>query len=235
MPLTNEQVERESGTQISSIKDTKKTCVVISDPAIIKIILDDKRRAILRVLRNGVVDKPVENDDEEPVRRYEMTAIEMVEQLNNKGLDIKKSAVYFHLDKLEEAGLIEVARKEQKKRSMITYYRRTAPIFLISYHDAPEVKEEIKKSKDKGYRKYIELFIKAFGKENSENKEEIVQALDELYSCYEEAQLEISNKMIGEIPDNKALKVFQGAIDIKLAADEKYHEHAKKITKLLFD
>lgn len=235
MPQSNEQVEIETETQISSTGGVKKACVVISDPAVIKIILDDKRRAILRVLRNGIIDKPVESEDEEPLRRFEMTAIEMVEQLNKEGLDIKKSAVYFHLDKLESAGLIEVARKEQKKRSMITYYRRTAPIFLISYHDAPEVKEEMKKSKDKGYMKYIELFVKAFGKENSEHKEELIKSLDELYGCFEKIQLDISEKMIGEVPDNKALKIFQGAIEIKLAADKRYHELAQKINELLFD
>ncbi|MFW9991157.1 MAG: hypothetical protein ACFFD4_03780 [Candidatus Odinarchaeota archaeon] len=236
MPDIDNTAEQKMNIQQSVPKKEKKACVIISDPEIIKTLLDDKRKAILRVLRNGIVEKPVGEDDDDQPRRYEMTAIEIVEQLKTEGYPIKKSAVYFHLDKLEAANLIEVARKEQKKRSQITYYRRTAQIFLISYRDAPEVREEVRKVHSKKGDKYIDIVVQAYIPEaKPEVKERVKQLMNDLHSNYEELQLQLPEKMKGEIPDNKALKVFQTGLDVLLAANERHYELSKELSKLLFD
>jgi DNA-binding transcriptional ArsR family regulator len=222
-------------TRHQAPKREKKTCVVITDPEIIKILLDEKRKTILSVLREGIVRKSPDSGEDLP-RSFAMTAIEIVEKLTMKNLSIKKSAVYFHLDKLESANLIEVARKEQKKRSQITYYRRTAPIFLISYQDAPEVKEEVMKDYGKKEEAYIEYLIQSYVPDATpELKERVKVLMNELKSFYEDFQYQISEKMIGEIPENKAVKIFHSGIEIITAGNKRYHEISSELSKLLFN
>jgi DNA-binding transcriptional ArsR family regulator len=101
------------------------------------------RPAILRVLREGVLDR----FEEEPVERarHALKAEEIRARLKDRGVKVSKTSLYFHLGVLEEHGLIKVVNKVLEGRHMVAYYGRTARGFI---HRDPE--ENLEK-----YRRYF--------------------------------------------------------------------------------
>ena len=101
------------------------------------------RPAVLRILREGVVDR----FEEEPVERVRraLKAEEIRVRLKEEGAKVSKTSLYFHLGVLEEHGLIEVVNKVLEGRHMVAYYGRTARGFI---HRDPE--ESLEK-----YRRYF--------------------------------------------------------------------------------
>ncbi len=95
---------------------------VISDPEVIKILLNPTRREILKVLRKGYY-----RDGSSKIS-YDMSVSEIAEIL-----ETTPQRLYHHIDKLIEAGLVEKSREMKKVRSVITFYRRTARNFIIAY------------------------------------------------------------------------------------------------------
>jgi DNA-binding transcriptional ArsR family regulator len=104
---------------------------IVSDPQRIKALIDENRLGILRALREGISE---END----TIRYEMTVPEIAQRLGKKAPNL-----YHHADVLVEHGFLEVARQEQKKRSFITYYRRTKPVFIIASEPERELPHDV--------------------------------------------------------------------------------------------
>ena len=102
------------------------------------------RPAILRILREGVVDR----FEEEPVERarHALKAEEIRARLKERGVKVSKTSLYFHLGVLEDHGLIKVVTKMLEGRHMVAYYGRTARGFI---HRDPE--ENLEK-----YRSYFE-------------------------------------------------------------------------------
>jgi DNA-binding transcriptional ArsR family regulator len=102
------------------------------------------RPAIIRVLREGVVD----HYDEEPRERVRraLKADEIRTLLNERGIKVSKTSLYFHLGVLEEQRLIKVVAKILEGRHRVAYYGRTARGFI---HRDPE--ESLEK-----YRRYFE-------------------------------------------------------------------------------
>ena len=102
------------------------------------------RPAILRVLREGVVDC----FEEEPLerKRHALKAEEVRAGIKEQGVKMSKTSLYFHLGVLEEHGLIKVVSKVLEGRHMVAYYGRTARGFI---HRDPE--ENLEK-----YRRYFE-------------------------------------------------------------------------------
>jgi DNA-binding transcriptional ArsR family regulator len=82
------------------------------------------RPAILRILREGVVDR----FDEEPVERvrHALKADEIRARLKERGIKMSKTNLYFHLGVLEENDLIKVVAKVLEGRHRVAYYGRTA-------------------------------------------------------------------------------------------------------------
>ncbi|NPA47071.1 MAG: ArsR family transcriptional regulator [Thermococci archaeon] len=85
---------------------------VINDPEIIKLILEDTRRRILHLLREK-----------------EMTISQLSEILGKT-----PQTIYHHIEKLKEAGLVEVKRTEMKGNLIEKYYGRTADAFYINLY-----------------------------------------------------------------------------------------------------
>ena len=104
---------------------------IVSDPQRIKALIDENRLGILRALREGITE---END----TIRYEMTVPEIAQRLGKKAPNL-----YHHADVLVEHGFLEVARQEQKKRSFITYYRRTKPVFIRASEPESELAQDV--------------------------------------------------------------------------------------------
>jgi DNA-binding transcriptional ArsR family regulator len=91
------------------------------------------RPAILRILREGIVDR-FEEEPAERVRRA-LKAEEIRTRLKERGVNVSKTSLYFHLGVLEEHGLIKVVSKLLEGRHMVAYYGRTARGFI---HRDPE-------------------------------------------------------------------------------------------------
>lgn len=85
---------------------------VINDPETIKLILEDTRRRILHLLREK-----------------EMTISQLSEILGKT-----PQTIYHHIEKLKEAGLVEVKRTEMKGNLVEKYYGRTADAFYINLY-----------------------------------------------------------------------------------------------------
>ncbi len=82
------------------------------------------RPAILRILREGVVDR----FDEEPEERvrHALKADEIRARLKEEGIKMSKTNLYFHLGVLEENDLVKVVAKVLEGRHRVAYYGRTA-------------------------------------------------------------------------------------------------------------
>ena len=87
-----------------------KAIQVLRDPNTFQLLADGTRRKILYLLR---------------VR--EMSVAEL-----SKELKLTPQALYHHIKKLQEGGMVEVTREERSGHLIESYYRATAEDFLIS-------------------------------------------------------------------------------------------------------
>ncbi len=116
---------------------------IVTDAERIKILMDKTRLKILHLLREGI--------PEGGKRRHELTVRELAELL---GISTPQS-LYHHVDLLVEHGFLYPAREVKKKRSRITYYARTSPVFLIvnSVGEIPEY--------DEGIGQFARMFVES--------------------------------------------------------------------------
>jgi DNA-binding transcriptional ArsR family regulator len=85
--------------------------MVIKDPSVAKLFADSCRRSILHNLRH-----------------YEMTPYQL-----SKALGKNVSSIIYHLNSLENAGLVEQSRTVVKGNLIEKYYTAAARMFIISY------------------------------------------------------------------------------------------------------
>ncbi len=96
-----------------------KAFKVITDPEAFQLIGDETRRKMIYLLR-----------------AKEMTVSQMAEELSRT-----PQAIYHHIRKLKDAGMVEVAREERVDHFIETYYQATAEVFNFS-HGTGEVSKE---------------------------------------------------------------------------------------------
>ncbi|WP_148883146.1 helix-turn-helix domain-containing protein [Thermococcus aciditolerans] len=150
---------------------------VITDPEVIKLMLEDTRRRILGLLRNK-----------------EMTISQLSEILGKT-----PQTIYHHIEKLKEAGLVEVKRTEMKGNLVEKYYGRTADAFYINMYLGDEELRYFARSR---LKIKLEIF-KALGYEF--NDEELLNTMDELLKKEHECKTEISKEIEA---NEEALKDF---------------------------
>lgn len=143
---------------------TKKVKVV-ADPEVIKLMLEDTRRKILQLLRNK-----------------EMTISQLSEILGKT-----PQTIYHHIEKLKEAGLVEVKRTEMKGNLVEKYYGRTADAFYINLYLGDEELRYFARSR---LKTKLEVF-KALGYKFDEEK--LLDTMDRLLEKEHEYKTEISN------------------------------------------
>jgi DNA-binding transcriptional ArsR family regulator len=88
-----------------------KAFKVIKDPEAFQLLADETRRRIIYLLR-----------------AKEMTVSQIAGELN-----LTPQAIYHHIRKLKDAGMVEVAREERVDHFIETYYRASAEIFNMSH------------------------------------------------------------------------------------------------------
>ena len=104
---------------------------IITDPAVGKLLADETRRKILRIISHE-----------------EMRATDLA-----KKLDKNHSSIVHHLNTLLEAELIEVTREEHVRNMIQPYYKAVSPEFHVSYRVTEALEE------DPDYSVYTESYI----------------------------------------------------------------------------
>ncbi|MHA2089783.1 MAG: winged helix-turn-helix domain-containing protein, partial [Candidatus Kariarchaeaceae archaeon] len=140
-----------------------------------KVSLQIIRGAILDILAIGVDD--VYPDTDEIMTRHALTAKELNESVNERiGDNVKKSNLYFHLQKLEEVGLVKEIDKIPTGKRYIHYYGRTAKAYLV-----PGSSEKNEKYQELLLVKFPQLIQKI--QPNASEKEigEVVEAVNEIF------------------------------------------------------
>jgi len=92
---------------------------VIKDPKAFQLIGDETRRRVIYLLR-----------------AKDLTVSQIAADL-----DRTPQAIYHHIGKLKEAGMIEVAKEERVDHFIETYYRATAEVFQFSHGEGALSKE----------------------------------------------------------------------------------------------
>ncbi len=102
-----------------------KAVKVFSDPKALELVADGTRRRIIYLLR---------------ARDYSVAQIAAE-------LDMTPQAIYHHVRKMLDTGLIEVAKEERVEHFIETYYRAAAELFEFSYGEVSHMKMEAPKVK----------------------------------------------------------------------------------------
>ncbi|MFX0061543.1 MAG: hypothetical protein ACFFC7_05095 [Candidatus Hermodarchaeota archaeon] len=131
----------------SDSKKTQKLYEFWTEITPIKLIYTEKKRdtmnqplrsLILKILRRGVIDSDLSQELKTQIR-YALNPKEIL-YLANQELErkVKLPNIYFHLDKLQETGLIQQVVTLFDGRYEIRYFGRTAKFFLYLTPDAKE-------------------------------------------------------------------------------------------------
>ena len=189
---------------------TKKVRV-ITDPNVIKLMLEDTRRQILQLLRNK-----------------EMTISQLSEILGKT-----PQTIYHHIEKLKEAGLVEVKRTEMKGNLVEKYYGRTADAFYINMYLGDEELRYFARSK---LKTKLDIF-KALG--HSFNDEELLDIMDKLRAKEHEYKMEISKEieakeeLLKDFSNEDIIHAIEWFSMAKLGRDDEALELLKKLGEIL--
>ncbi|RLE82180.1 MAG: hypothetical protein DRJ51_02150 [Thermoprotei archaeon] len=171
---------------------------IIKDPAVAKLLADNTRRRILRILTMG-----------------EFSAYELA-----KMLDKNTAAVEYHLKLLERGGLVKATRTEVKGNLVKRYYTSTAKRFIVSYSlaeaQAPE-SEEVSKV----FERLIEGALKgfeAFGITLRGERRERLKGLIKDFLRIRQTTLEaVLSKKVSPLPQERGIILFLEFLVMTLA------------------
>lgn len=189
----------------------KRKVKVITDPAVIKLMLEDTRRQILRLLRDR-----------------EMTISQLSEILKKT-----PQTIYHHVEKLKEAGLVEVKRTEMKGNLVEKYYGRTADAFYINLYLGDEELRYLARSR---LKTKLEIF-KALGYEF--NEEELLDVMDRLLEKEHEVKTRVSKMIeenedkLGDFSNEDIIHAIEWLASAELARDEEFKMLSGKLGEIL--
>ncbi|MHA2362981.1 MAG: hypothetical protein ACXAC7_03420 [Candidatus Hodarchaeales archaeon] len=218
------------------VTSPRRQILVIEDPTRIQIILEETRRTILRVLGNGIED--------ESGKRFAMSVPEITEQMNAlhptvKGKDkprYKQTAIYHHIIKLQSNEFIESCDgySATSSRSPTTFYRRTAPVFVISnVLDASEEFDEVKEEIKQRFKEKSLKLIQTFNLDLSPLKyAEFQDLINEFLNIGFKIHSEIAKKIPG-IEQEEAMRTFNFIRKIWACTNPEMTKIAQKIKKFL--
>lgn len=95
-----------------------KAIMMVKDPEAFQLLADDTRRRMIHLLR-----------------AKERTVAQIAEELG-----LTPQAIYHHVRKMKDAGLIEIAKEERVDHFIETYYRAAAEVFQISHGESSDKK-----------------------------------------------------------------------------------------------
>jgi len=103
-----------------------KTLMVIRDPEAFQLLADDTRRRIIHMLR-----------------AKEMTVSQLASDLN-----LTPQAIYHHIRKMRDSGLVEVSREERVDHFIETYFRAAAEVFHLEHGKGDDKKFVMEQTRD---------------------------------------------------------------------------------------
>ena len=163
--------------------------IIIKDPEVAKLFADSIRRDILHNLRHR-----------------EMTVCQLA-----KVLDKNVSSISYHLNALEQAGLVKQSRTAVKGNLIEKFYQATAKDFIISYTLSEGLvpgSEDIAKWSREVCRGAVKS-LEAFGYVVPKDKEEKMLRLIEKYASLENVVLE-------ELISEQKMPVQEGGPSLRL-------------------
>ncbi|MFA4719965.1 winged helix-turn-helix domain-containing protein [Pyrococcus kukulkanii] len=188
-----------------------KRVKVITDPEVIKVMLEDTRRKILQLLRNK-----------------EMTISQLSEILGKT-----PQTIYHHIEKLKEAGLVEVKRTEMKGNLVEKYYGRTADVFYINLYLGDEELRYFARSR---LKTKLDIFKKLGYRFNDE---ELLDIMDKMLMKEHEVKVKISKEMeqkeeeLKDFSNEDIIHAVEWLAMAELGKDEEYIELLKKLSHIL--
>ncbi|ADT84861.1 winged helix-turn-helix domain-containing protein [Thermococcus barophilus] len=188
-----------------------KKVKVITDPKVIKLMLEDTRRKILQLLRNR-----------------EMTISQLSEILGKT-----PQTVYHHIEKLKEAGLVEVKRTEMKGNLVEKYYGRTADAFYINLYLGDEELRYFARSR---LKTKLDIF-KALGYEFDE--EELLNTMDRILEKEHEYKMKISKEieekeeLLKDFSNEDIIHAIEWLSMAEIGRDEEALKLLKKLGEIL--
>jgi len=137
---------------------------VIKDPKAFQLIGDETRRRIIYLLR-----------------AKDLTVSQIAGDL-----DKTPQAIYHHIAKLKEAGMVEVAKEERVDHFIETYYRATAEVFQFSHGEGAQSRENAQKEVREALMSLPQLgFSPSWDEATVERLVELELRMDELGSAPE--------------------------------------------------
>ncbi|MFA4662635.1 winged helix-turn-helix domain-containing protein [Pyrococcus kukulkanii] len=188
-----------------------KRVKVITDPEVIKVMLEDTRRKILQLLRNK-----------------EMTISQLSEILGKT-----PQTIYHHIEKLKEAGLVEVKRTEMKGNLVEKYYGRTADVFYINLYLGDEELRYFARSR---LKTKLDIFKKLGYRFNDE---ELLDIMDKMLMKEHEVKVKISKEMeqkeeeLKDFSNEDIIHAVEWLAMAELGKDEEYIELLKRLSHIL--
>ncbi|AHF81219.1 winged helix-turn-helix domain-containing protein [Thermococcus paralvinellae] len=188
-----------------------KKVKVITDPKVIKLMLEDTRRKILQLLRNR-----------------EMTISQLSEILGKT-----PQTVYHHIEKLKEAGLVEVKRTEMKGNLVEKYYGRTADAFYINLYLGDEELRYLARSR---LKTKLDIF-KALGYKFDD--EELLNTMDKILEKEHEYKMKISKEieekeeLLKDFSNEDIIHAIEWLSMAELGRDEEALKLLKKLGEIL--
>ncbi|NJE08406.1 ArsR family transcriptional regulator [Thermococcus sp. M39] len=188
-----------------------KKVKVITDPKVIKLMLEDTRRKILQLLRNR-----------------EMTISQLSEILGKT-----PQTVYHHIEKLKEAGLVEVKRTEMKGNLVEKYYGRTADAFYINLYLGDEELRYLARSR---LKTKLGIF-KALGYKFDD--EELLNTMDKILEKEHEYKMKISKEieekeeLLKDFSNEDIIHAIEWLSMAELGRDEEALRLLKKLGEIL--
>ena len=154
------------------------------------------RSEITSILAKGILDtNPLTM---KPQKRHVLSVNEIKEYVQSKlGKEVLKPNLYFHLNFLEENGLIQVVDTYGKSRNVSSYYGRTAKMFLLGEEKTkedlevlshPNFKRFVKRVNPELDDKELEVTINKILKISKNDFTEIISWLGKQMSFFEDLE-----------------------------------------------
>lgn len=176
-----------------------KKIKVIKDLDSFQLLADDTRRRIIHLLR-----------------AKEHTVAQIADELQ-----MTPQAIYHHIRKLKEGGLVEIAREERIDHFIETYYRAAAEVFYCAHGEGTKVEEEVRVTAD-AFKRLQKLGIEVSSDPEAATKvTELQKKMKEL--CHDE---ELDRKL-NEL-DDIDLFTQQGMLELACLAtmsDEDFEQY----------
>ncbi len=132
---------------------------VIRDPKAFQLIGDETRRRIIYLLR-----------------AKEMTVSQIAEEL-----DMTPQAIYHHIRKLRDAGMVGVSKEERVGHLVETYYQATAEVFEFAHGEGPGSQEYAERETEEALRSLPKLGFDV--KVSKEAVERLVELHAQMRDC----------------------------------------------------